>query len=66
MLKEKKFREHFRDNNWRDLIFQPAEWLPSNIWVKSINSISWTAESNENGANIGCSLGFAHLRISSN
>ena len=37
MLKEKKFRGHVRDSSWWILIFQPAEWLPSNIWFKSIN-----------------------------
>jgi len=40
MLKEKKFREHFRDNNWRILIFQPAKWLPSNIWLSSLSPIT--------------------------
>ena len=33
MLKEKKFREHFRENNWLILIFQAPEWLTSNIWM---------------------------------
>jgi len=30
ILKEKKSHGHWRDNNWI-LIFQPAEWLPSNM-----------------------------------
>ena len=35
MSKKKKFREHFRDNNWRISIPQTSEWLTSNIWLSS-------------------------------
>jgi len=34
---ENEFRECFKDNNWRILIFQGANWLSPNIWFKSIN-----------------------------
>jgi len=37
MLKENKFLEHFKGNNWSILIFQGANWLSLNFSLLSSN-----------------------------